>query len=237
MCRLLTLFLSLCIHITSAEELTIVGSVFCPYVCAINDADHGIAVNLLTTIFQQHDIKFSYINAPFKRALEIVRHDKTSVIPGIYKTDAPDLIFPEEPLLITSNYFFKRKGFNWTDQGEDSWQDVRIGIVDGYTFGHQAFDAYMKAQRYGSKVIHLSGDQPLFRLFKMLLTNKIDLVVDDPAFLAHFLTEKKLPSNAIVKAGKLNESALYSAFSPKNPAATEYAKLITEALRELKKGN
>lgn len=234
--QLIAGFLLLFSHYVLSDEFQFVDSTFCPFICDPNVAGkEGFVIDILRDALATKGHTINFIIVPYKRALSMVRSGEAHALPDIYKEDAPDLIIGKSIIRVGNNQFFVRDDSNWAYTAKDSWRDISIGVVDGYTFAHQRFDAYLAEQKrlQRSKVVFISGENTYQRLLELLITKKIDAIVDDNAFIQYelhrFSTENNLVNlPPVISAGILSKKGQHVvAFSPKH---IEIAELLMEII-------
>ena len=83
--------------------------------------------------------------------------------------------------------FFVRADSDWKYTSPESWRDISIGVIDGYTFSHPEFDHYLAEQKKlrNKNVIFISGEQSYQRLLQLLLNKRVDAILDDKAFIQY----------------------------------------------------
>jgi polar amino acid transport system substrate-binding protein len=226
---LFTMILLLFSKSVIADEFHFVSSTFCPFVCDPKvDAKEGFVVDILRDALASKNHTIDLTIVPYKRALNMVRSGKAHALPAIYKEDAPDLEVSQSVIAKGNNHFFVRPDSNWKYNALDNWQEMLIGVVDGYTFNHPKFDEYLAEQKkINSQVVFINGDKPYQRLFQLLITKKIDAILDDKAYMqyelhranANFSADSSPPP--IISAGALSKGQLVVAYSPKHPETTK----------------
>jgi polar amino acid transport system substrate-binding protein len=221
---LIAVFLILFSDNVYAEEFQFVDAAFCPFICNPKiDHKEGFIVDILRDALATKNHTLVLTIVPYKRALSMVRSGKAHALPAIYKEDAPDLLVGQSVIAIGDNHFFVRPDSDWRYTSEDSWRDIYIGVIDGYTFNHQKFDDYLAQQKKikNNKVMFISGEKTYQRLLTLLLTKRIDAILDDNAYLQYetnrFSHENNLKGKALVmRAGNLSKGQHVVAYSPKH---------------------
>jgi polar amino acid transport system substrate-binding protein len=213
-----------------AEEFQFVDSTFCPFICdPVIDGREGFVIDILRDALatQNHTMNFTIV--PYKRALQMVRSGEAHALPDIYKADAPDLITGDSVLRSGNNQFFVRPDVKWRYTSSGSWDQIIIGVVDGYTFAHKEFDQYLKEQKTNphSKVVFIGGEHAYGRLIQLLFSGRIDAILDDKAFIHYALsrfnrTYSKEHAFSVISAGTLSTSGAHVvAYSPEHPEITK----------------
>ena len=167
-------------------------------------------------------------------SLAAVRQGKFNAVVGASIDDAPDFVFPHQTFGINGNSFFVKNGSNWKFEGTKSLSKVRLGIIDSYSYDTE-IDKYIKANQGSSKLVSVSGENALPTLIKMLLSGKIDVIVEDTNVMLYSLVKVGVPPGGIKKAGTMEEQVdLQIGFSPALKNSKEYARLFDEGVARLR---
>lgn len=211
---------------TVSEEFQFVDSTFCPFICdpAI-EGKEGFVIDILRDALASKNHTMNFTIVPYKRALSLVRSGEAHALPDIYKEDAPDLITGKSILRLGNNQFFVRHDSNWRYSSPASWNDIVIGVIDGYTYADNAFDDYLTQQKNteNSKVMFIGGEHVYKRLLMLLLTKRIDAILDDNAFIQYELARFNRQNEgdnvfSVMSAGTLSVGGQHVvAYSPKHP--------------------
>jgi polar amino acid transport system substrate-binding protein len=127
----------------------------------------------------RHGLSVSYVTLPWSRCLAEVRSGTIAAAIGTEEEEAPELEHAREPIGMSLTSFFTLATSRWRYRGLASLEGVRLGAVQGYSFG-DALDAYIRANA-GRGGVHLAaGDDALVRLIAMLGAGHLDAIVDDP---------------------------------------------------------
>ncbi|GIX35982.1 MAG: amino acid ABC transporter substrate-binding protein [Lysobacteraceae bacterium] len=216
-----------------ADTITIVADEWCPYNCSPDSDRPGYMIEIASKALgvAGHTIKYSTM--PWSRAIEEARRGKYTAIVGAARNDAPDFVFPDEPLGISGSVFAVKKGSTWKYTGIDSLATVSIGVIQDYSYAED-LDAYIaKYAKDAKRVQAATGETALGTNIRKLEAGRIDALVEDRAVLEYELAEEgKL--GQFDYAGTLKQSEVFIAFSPAHPAAKEYARLLAEGVRALR---
>lgn len=234
-----TAFIKLCILVTllfnqsiSSDEISLRTDYWCPYTCEDSVSQRGVLIDIVEHIFEQKGHTLNYRIIPWKRAIAMTRKGVFNGIIGSFYEDAPDFIFHKEALAYSVNVFFVLDGSNWKYSGLESLNDVKFGIVLGYSYGVE-IDKYI--QNHGKQRVYVaSGDTPISDLVRLLKLNRIDAVLENRWVMKHYLKKINM-SNEIIEAGISSFDPVYVAFSPVKPLSHQYASEIDNVLIEMKK--
>jgi len=215
-----------------ADEITIVADNWCPYNCEPASSEPGYGVEIAKHVFEAagHVVKYEIL--PWDRAIQEVREGKYTAIIGASKEDTRDFVFPEEEFGISKVVFFAKKGSPWRFKGIKSLSTVKIGLVKDYSYG-DALDTFFKENPIGIR--YAEGDDPYSINIKKLLEGGIDITAEDPNVI--LMKAKKMGvADQIIQVGDSgSEQKLYIAFSPSLAKSKEYAEILTNGIRELKR--
>jgi polar amino acid transport system substrate-binding protein len=241
--RCISAFLAICaIYLFSApyaasETVKIVADNWCPYNCEPNSLRPGYMIEIAEKAFEKHGIKVEYSILPWERAIQETRIGNYTAIVGASVGDAPDFVFPQIPQGMSEDAFYVKKDSTWHYDGTASLENVSLATIAGYAY-NETIDTYIKHNKSNlRRVQSIAGEEPLDLNIKKLLAGRVDVLIDDENVMNFTLKEKNLeekikfayvfPSNS--------QSFLYIAFSPSHPKAKQYAKILCDETKAMKK--
>lgn len=203
-----------------AEFLTIATGDGRPYIFVDNDnvsaALPGFSIEILQSVAKIQGWKLKFEVMPFSRQVIATRTGQVDGMIAVFKSDAPDLLFPSQPIGLASNCFFalEKSSFRFPDR--TSLDDYKIGVTNGFTYG--LIDQYI-AENAGRNIVSLSGEDRdvVTRLISMLLEDRIDTFIEAEAVVNYHLKEKNIRN--VKNAGCTQTFAAYVAFSPSKSAS------------------
>ena len=194
-------------------ELKIVADPWCPFTCDSKSEPQGVFVEVFREIFSS-EFAVKYEGMSWSRAVVDSRQGHFNAILGALKADAPDFIFPENPVAYQKSCFYVLKQKKGNFKKLDSLNAVQLGAVKSYSYG-EPLDDYIRSQEGNSKKLNLlTGTDTTDRLIKMLKDHRVDVMVEDEAVVSYMLLSKKNEKGELKQAGCLKASPLYIAFSP-----------------------
>lgn len=168
------------------------------------------------------------------RSIAETRTGRYSAIVGAITEEAPDFIYPSEPLGMSSDGFAVREGTKFHYAGQASFDGLTIGVIRGYDYQDNV-DAYVKAYHSDRSRVQLTaGDNALEQNLKKLVAGRIDVVIDDENVLRLAIQELGLSDRLEIAANDVAPEPAHIAFSPADAKATEYAKMLAEGVVELR---
>jgi len=217
------------------KSLSIVTDVWEPYTGPA-ESSQGYCVEIVKAIFHKAGYNITYKVLPFSRAIIEVRTGKSDIAVGLYKDNAPDLIFPKDTIGKSINRFYVKKGDRWRYTGVQSMKGRTLGVIQGYTYDE--LDPYIKANKNDeSKVQIMFGETPLAANIKKLMAGRVSVIIDDQLVVES--TARRLGRSfpvAINEAGMFGQPhPVYITFSPALEKKAESAKLSAIFDEEIKK--
>ncbi len=219
---------------TAAQEVIIMGSdEWYPYV---GTPDHrGYILEIADIVFARKGIKIDYRQTPWARVIRFVRKGKMGAAVAMLKKDAPDFILHDEPLGVFTSSFFVLKNDNWTYTDISSLKKKRLGIIKDYLYEAQIYK-YIQDNKNSELVDTVYGNNPLRKNIKKLISDRIDVLVENPVVFYHTVKLMSLRRSDFKEVPlNTNRRMLYIGFSPAIEKSTEYAKVLSDGIIELRK--
>lgn len=220
-----------------AQSITLAADYWCPYNCEPGTQAPGFMVEIAQRALAVHGVEVEYRVMPWLRALHAVQKGALDGVIGASKIEAPGFVFPTLPQGQMRNGFWVARPSAWTYAGIESLQNIRLGVIGGYSYGQQ-IEAYIQDPANASQVTVLSGDDPLLRGASMLMRNRIDVLLEDEQVMRHWITDNNF-QNRFALAGSVSHSDVFSevyvAFSPAGEKSDTYARWIAEYMNEARR--
>ncbi len=220
-------------HTLISEELVIVADPWLPFNGGIDDPHPGYLIEIAKAVFEPAGTKVVYKNVNWARAVEDARQGKVDAIAGAFVSDAPDFVFPKEPLGIVENHFYVKKESPWRYQGISSLEKISLGVINGYSYG--SLDDYVSKNKNNFERIQMvSGENALEQNIKKLMAGRIDAVVEVKSVF-QYLIKNRPEAAALVDAGGLPRIEVFIAFSPSHPQSKKRAEFLSQGVQSLRK--
>jgi polar amino acid transport system substrate-binding protein len=177
-----------------AEQLMFTTGDWRPYIFeengTVDSKMPGFSVEIVNSVFANLGYDIVYETAPFLRQIQAVENGRFTALVGVYRNEAPNLIFPLEPIGMTRNCFYTKVGHTWQYKSLKDLSSVTIATVRGYTYGE--IDSYIKAN--DTKVVKLVGGEAYMmkRLTKMVDFDRVTAFVQDVAVAEYFFKTEGL---------------------------------------------
>jgi polar amino acid transport system substrate-binding protein len=219
---------------THSNVITIVADDWCPYNCVPDSKTPGYIIELATEIFSKAGYQLKYEYVPWSRVIKGVENGTYDGAVGAAKGDIPSALFPEEEEGMATNHVFVRKGEKWQYAGIDSLKQVRLGVVGDYYYNDE-INAYIAANPNSPKIDVTRGDDAVEQSLKKLLTNQIDVYIEDLNVFYYTAAQAGLDKDKFAIAGLVDEpQPIYIAFSSKNPEAEKWARILSDGIKEFR---
>lgn len=213
------------------EEIRVVSpDYWCPFGCEANSSHEGYPIDILRAIFEPRGIKITYSNLNYSRAIIETRKGRFTLIPSVFKEEAPDFIFSRQTISDSRYCFYSRADSSWTFTGADSLKNMRIGAIKSYSYGELIDKAIAKQK---GRFELQAGNNLTERLVRMLVAGRLDVFIENEYLVAYNLLLN--PDVKLREAGCEASSSTYIAFSPgDNQLGQKYADMFDAGLLQLR---
>lgn len=221
------------LSVVNAEVITLRADLWCPYTCDPKSDGPGFMVEIAQEIFKEAGHKVDYQLINWARAVSETKEGKFSGIVGAAKADAPDFIFPDSPIAVSSNYFWTTTKNNFVYKNNDSLKGKKIGVINSYTYG-DVVDLQVKNKHPAFVII--SGEDALIKMMKMTDAGRLDAFVENPNVLNYELRDRPKMQNKFKAASPniANDQELFIAFSPHRAESKKYADILSAGMLKLR---
>ncbi len=216
-----------------AETLHLVADNWCPFNCSANSSAPGFLVEVAQRALALSGYQVEYQTRPWSRAIADVRQGRFDALVGAGEKDVPDFVFPDAPLAIARHTIYTLPDAHWTYAGEDDLHDIKLGVIDDYSYG-ELMDRYITPNRRDdTRLLILNGQNILGRFIDMLKLGRIDAFVEEEAVLHYFAERMPTPVH-LRDAGVVHREPIYIAFSPALDHSRELARALDNGVRALR---
>ncbi|MDO6822411.1 ABC transporter substrate-binding protein [Marinobacter sp. 1_MG-2023] len=220
----------------SRDKFTIViaGDSWCPYNCLAESAREGYSIDVAREVFALAGYKIKYLNVSWARAIQLAREGHIDAVAVAFTGDAPDFVFPQEPIGLSRTHFYTNAASRWAYTGIASLQGQTLLAINGYFYSPE-LDAYIARNLNDqNRVWILSGPAPLNRAISLLDQHRADIYLEDELVMSWALqAQSDLPPPR--DAGEVYQAPVFIAFSPANPDAAELARVLSDGTRAMRK--
>jgi polar amino acid transport system substrate-binding protein len=225
-------FFVLCFPIiTLAGTVTLVSDPWCPYNCHSEDSQPGFIVEISKKVYEKAGHTFIYEVMPWPRAVAKARDGEVNGIIGFTKKDVKGFYCTENEMGVAREVFFVKKNESWKYKNILSLKELDLlGYPNGYHYTPEINEYLEKAEN----VHPISGDNPIQRMVKMLLRNRISAFIENEMVVNYFLKQSD-QTGIISIAGEFSHSKIYVGFGLKSPTHKRDMKILSDGLQTLRR--
>lgn len=217
--------------VVRAESLIMEADVWCPVNCAPDAERPGIFIELATQIFAEAGIQVTYRVTNWARAVQDVRSGRANALVGAGVRDAPDFLFGKQAPGISRNCFYARPGTSWRYTGLESLAQVRLGVINGYSYGQELDDYISQHQRDHDRLQLASGEQALAQNVRKLELGRLDALLENTWIMAMY-QDQSGDEDVLEQVGcRVPDVPIYIAFSPVLPSSARYRDILDDGVQ------
>ena len=194
----------------------------------------GFAIEVLHEIWGAAGYRIDYALKSWSTSLAQARAGEIDCVVGAYIADAPDLLFPDEYLIVDQLRFYVRYDTEWeyTGPGSLGSDQLRLAIIDAYAYG-EPVDGWVAGARPEQLLIH-DGNEALDENLRAVITGDATALVDSVLVMSARLENAEI-AQRIREAGVIEDRhAVYVACSPEREESREYLRLFDEGMRAMR---
>lgn len=216
-----------------AQVITLAADEWAPFNMVPGSKYEGYMVDVAREVFEPLGYRVQYQVVSWNRAVAEARKGVFTGIIGASKTDGEGFIFPQEELGESRLSFFVKKGHPWKFTQRDSVKAVTLGVIDGYDYREWLLSYIAQAKKAGK--VHISaGDNPLEKNLKLLVSGRIDAVVDNKFAILYTAGLLGFQDQLQFVGSDTLPSQQYIAFSPALPESAKYAQILSQGIQKLR---
>ena len=222
---------------TSEKRLTVVSDIWPPFIGKSGTGNEGAMVEIIKSIYTPLGYKVDFLNAPWSRAIDMVRSGVADALVGADYDEVPDFIFPHETIGVTRPAFFVRSDSKWCYKSLESLNNVKLGVIQDYVYTYDGkLENYIRRKRDNGNIISLKGKDALQRLIKALMEMRIDVLIGNAPVVYETLNAIKISEKSLKIAGVPESGGirLYLPFSPRKRSSSELADSYDRGIRLLR---
>ncbi|MCV6592076.1 MAG: transporter substrate-binding domain-containing protein [Silicimonas sp.] len=188
----------------------------------VNADRPGFSIEIVNAIMTALGYDPNYTSRPFLRQILETESGEFDAMVVVYAQEAPNLVFPQEPIGISQNCFFALPDGDWRYTGPASLALKKLAINEGYVYGE--VDDFIAENE--DSILAILGDEPdmMGRLSKLVTLGRADVFIQDREVARHYF-ESKGHAGKFEIVGCVKEIPVVIGFSPKGSLTP---KLVTE---------
>lgn len=204
--------------------LRLVSESWPPFAYECDSKACGVDVELVAHVLAKLGYQIQIQFVPWPRALARIQAGEADAILDISKGESNErehsLLFPSEPLSISSHSLFYRKSEPFVYEGLTSLRGKRVAVVRGYNYSANFMSAAFFSRDPG-----VGHEQNM----KKLVRGRVDLALMDTAVGIHLIRTLDVEDQIAKDPTLFISGKLYLAFASR----PEYANLVSGFEREL----
>jgi polar amino acid transport system substrate-binding protein len=223
----------------SADTISLRADIWPPYNATPGTDKPGYIVEVATEIWNSQGHQVDYSTIPWERAISEARSGNIDCILGALPDEVPDFVFHSLSLGLDQSTFYTRSGNSWTYHSPTQLNDIRLGVIGGYSYDQGAVDEHIAMAisegSPGSRVQLMKGDNALEKNLQKLLSGRIDAIVGS-ATVVNYTVATLGMEGAVRPAGNIGVAdKLYIACSPATPDKSgTYTRQLDEGIQRLR---
>lgn len=226
-CLVFIFLLTLPLLANPKKQLTLATTTWCPYTCKNSEQKFGFIGEYINILLSGQGIAIKIETYPWSRAIQLAKQGKVDGLLTAIHSEAPFLIFTEQPISTYQVCFFTQVTNQWSFDGVFLNSNQKIGVIQDYGYG-EPLDSLIKSE---DNVLQITGDNSSKRLLNMLKKGRVDIIAEDRLVLNWVAKREEFDLSTIRNAGCLSENPFYLALTKKEAheeLLIELNKLLTE---------
>lgn len=215
-------------------ELKFCSDPWPPYAGKSSDIKPGYIIDILEAIYEPLGYIIKFENIPWSRCIRDTRDGIFNGVAGADLEQVPDFVFPTQTVGTSHPQFYTRADSQWSYQGLGSLEDVRLGIIQDYTYSPQ-LDVYIRRHQSDSHLTIVKGNDGLKQLISLLQAKRIDVFVENSRVVNFTLSQMEISQENIKSAGAPGKGdVLYVPFSPRYQESRELVNIFDRGIVQLR---
>jgi polar amino acid transport system substrate-binding protein len=219
-----------------ADVIKIRADEWLPYNGGSDMKPPGYMIEMAQRIAERNGHTIQYRHMPWEDALDGTRRGSFDCVVGAYKSDVEGFALPPRGWGYGDNTFFGFADNPWRYKGIASLEGVRVGVLEGYSYGEE-LDAYIAQHKDDPSrviVVPVVG-RAIVKLIANLVSRRIDVFIEDSNVTAYGLTRARVEEGRIVALGQASEAEeVYIACTPADPRGQRYVQMFDAGLTQLR---
>ncbi|WP_172972017.1 substrate-binding periplasmic protein [Roseibium aquae] len=211
------------------RPLVFAADEWCPVNCTPGSEKPGFMVEIARAILEPKGYSVRYETINWARALLYTRQGHYDGVFGALREDAPDFVFPRQPMGQTRVGLFKRADSPWRYVDETSLDGRSVGLILDYAYGED-LETLLEKRTIPS---YQGGDAPLDINLRKLAAGRIDLVIEDVNIFWNKAEDMEL-RDQFELAHVFSEEDIFLALSPAKPHSAHLAEVLSTGLDQLR---
>ncbi|PKM22507.1 MAG: hypothetical protein CVV10_03945 [Gammaproteobacteria bacterium HGW-Gammaproteobacteria-14] len=191
----------------------------------------GYGIEVLSRVWSRYTLDYRLM--PWARSLDAVRAGDADCVIGAFPGDAPDLLYPQQPLGTDGVGVYALQADSWTYDGVESLQWRNVAVISEYSYG-DVLDQWLADPRNAIRIQMAHGAEALEGNIRKLLAGRVDVLLESPMIMKNAL--RRLNLDHLVQLAGEGQAAqpFYIACTPGNPRVAEWLEAFDQGVQGLK---
>jgi polar amino acid transport system substrate-binding protein len=211
---------------------------FCPFTCNFEeDGRHGLVIDIFMAVTAMNGMTYRDVEVPSKRKFTALDADISNVttVWSTNKKALASVISAEEAIVAVRWGTATRNDLDFTFRTLEDLKDLVL-IVSATTDFSQEFEEFLQAGEKSGRVILLYGENVARRGLNLLTRGRGDVYLTGMVPLGHRIKNwGYMGKFNVAHAPYFPTAYVYPSFSKNNPKAQDYADMMTDGIRDLRK--
>lgn len=210
-CLVLNFLLSFSLFAEPKKLLTLATTSWCPYTCKNSEQEYGFIGKYINTLLLRQGVAVKIESFPWSRAIKLAEQGKVDGLLTAIHSEAPFLIFTENPISTYQVCFYTLMTNQWSFDGASLNHNQTLGVIQDYGYG-EPLDSFIEKQ---NNVLQIAGNNSSKRLLDMLSKGRVSIIAEDKLVLNWVAKREHIDLTKIRNAGCLPENPFYLALTKK----------------------
>ncbi|MBK8973894.1 MAG: transporter substrate-binding domain-containing protein [Hahellaceae bacterium] len=222
--------------VETAQSVTLVADVWCPYNCAPDSVEQGYLIDIATLVFSRLGKHIDYRVMPWSRALHEVSEERATAAVGATRSGMTTGVFVNEVSLgQDQTVLVSRLDRPMPFHGVESLAALdMLGVIAEYTYDAGGpIDRYLQDPKVKKDLMVLYGETALSQFFRLLDQRRVDAFLEN-RYVALYNARQLGMSENIRLEDTGGGDTIHFAFRD-TPKGHKLARQFDEALLELDK--
>lgn len=220
-----------------AEKVLIGMPEWCPYTCEDPERP-GLMVELTRDILKAQGIEAEFeIYENWNRLVYDARKGrKIDALLATSAAEVPELVYPEESMIDVLISFFIRSDSPWRYTGPESFEGHLLLGFENLYYGAK-IQPYIEANKHDRTKVELATGETEEVFMNKVAHGRGDIYLEDKNVGLYMIKHEGLAGRIKLASGSapIDPLPLSVGFSPKRSKASEYARFLSEGVRQAKK--
>ena len=216
---------------TANDKLYLAYYDHCPYLC-MDKSNESFILQVMTQVYKNEGIDIELVLMPYLRVVNSINSGRmtgssdSQIIHAAFtvKSDIPDLIFPEAPVVQDKQCFYTLKNNLWKYSPEKPDEPISLAIQSGANY--PSINRTISSAKAKNRLTEVSPSNGFHHMLQMLLKGRVDAIFDVTTTV-EFAADKLGISNQIKKGWcESNYVEGFIGFSKAYPAKSARLKKI-----------